>query len=200
MNKTQNQSVSIISEILISVRLVMITMIVCCIAYDALILLFAQFIVPWKAEGSLIMNREEQIVGSELIAQQFTRPEYFWPRPSASGYNASGSGGSNLSPSNPELRMNAMARLRFVDEGKSFVPIPADLVTASGSGLDPDITLEAAQYQAGRIARSRNITIGLVMQTLEDHAFRPGEFLSPEKLINVLNVNRALDEMEIRND
>ena len=121
----------------------------------------AQLLFPDQANGSLIV-REGRVIGSRLIGQYFDKPEYFWSRPSATApfpYNAAASGGSNLGPTNPVLieAVNArVATLRAADPGNDL-PIPVDLVTASGSGLDPHISPAAAFYQLGRVARARGI-------------------------------------------
>ncbi len=147
------------------------------------------------AEGSLVSDNNGAVIGSELIAQSFSRPGYFWPRPSAVNYDASASGGSNLSPANPEVRKRAAEMI--VKMGHSGVElIPADLVTASGSGLDPDITLSAAKYQAERVASARGIPLKEVIKLLERNARTPGGILSGEPLVNVLSVNIELDSAE----
>jgi len=127
-----------------SIRIGLVTMVICCLLYPLVVLGIGQTLTPNSANGSLVSNGLGEIVGSKLIAQKFDRPEYFWPRPSAVDYNAAAAGGSNLSPANPELRERAktlVARFKATAED----PIPADLVTASGSGLDPNITLTAAR-------------------------------------------------------
>jgi potassium-transporting ATPase KdpC subunit len=183
----------ILPQLITSVRMVIVTMAVCCVLYPLAILGTGLTVRPFSADGSLIRNKEGTIVGSELLAQGFTRPEYFWPRPSAVMYDASASGGSNLSPANPELRRRAdtiVAKMN-VTFGN---PLPADLATASGSGLDPHITLAAAKYQAQRVAESRGLSIDTVMGLLERYARHPGGVFTPEPVVNVLLVNMALDE------
>jgi potassium-transporting ATPase KdpC subunit len=175
-------------------RIVLVSMAICCLLYTLLILGVGQTLAPYTANGSLIRNEQGVTIGSELIAQGFSRPEYFWPRPSAVDYNAAAAGGSNLSPTNPELRSQATRIITKmgVTGGKN---IPADLVTASGSGLDPDITLSAAEYQAERVASARGLPITTVMEILQKYANRPGGALTPESLVNVLLVNIALDRL-----
>ena len=132
------------------------------ILYPLLVTGLAQGIFPRKAGGSLSIRSGAQC-GSELIGQPFSDPRYFWGRPSATGpfpYNAAASSGSNLGPTNPALVEAVKARiqaLRSADPGNS-APVPADLVTASGSGLDPHISVEAALYQAPRVARARGLS------------------------------------------
>ncbi len=183
-----------IRQILASGRIVLATMTACCLLYGLVILGFGQAAAPGRANGSLVYNEKGEIAGSALIAQKFTRPEYFWPRPSAVDYDASSAGGSNLSPANPELRAKAqalIAKLGATAENR----VPADLVTASGSGLDPHITLSAAKYQAGRVAAARGLPPASVTGLLEKCAERPGGALTPEPVVNVLDVNRNLDRL-----
>jgi K+-transporting ATPase ATPase C chain len=176
-----------------SIRIVLVSMGVCCLFYCLLILGLGQTLTPYRADGSLIEDEKGVIIGSELLAQGFSRPEYLWPRPSAVEYNASATGGSNLSPTNPELRLRAEAII--AKSGVSGKEIPADLVTASGSGMDPHITLRAAMYQAERIASARGLTIPDVIGLFESSAQRPGGALTPEPIVNVLKVNLALDRL-----
>lgn len=180
-------------DLLTSLRLVILSILVCCILYPAAMLAFGRIVVPWKADGSLIVDDQGRIVGSAQVAQNFTRPEYFWPRPSAVDYNAGATGGSNLSPANPKLTeraKNIIGRYALA-EGRY---IPADLVTASGSGIDPHITLEAARFQMPRVAASRNLSADeierLIMQNAEVPTFR---VFGGEPVINVLRLNLSLD-------
>jgi K+-transporting ATPase ATPase C chain len=189
-----NKNTSVFPQIMTSGRIVLATMTICCLLYGLVILFFGQSVTPNSADGSLVRDEQGEIVGSELIAQGFTRPEYFWPRPSAVDYNASAAGGSNLSPTNPELRSRAEAIMTKMGVAIGN-PLPADLVTASGSGLDPHITLAAAKYQAERVAAARGLSITTVMGFLENYAKRPGGALTPEPMVNVLLVNMALDRL-----
>lgn len=176
-----------------SLRVVVFTMLVCCGLYTLLIYGIGQTITPHTAEGSLITSAQGKVIGSELIAQKFTKPEYFWPRPSAVDYNAAGAGGSNLSPTNPKVRERAQEIIGL--EGASADnPIPADLVTASGGGLDPHITLEAARFQAERVAKARGLPKEYVMGIIENHALKAGGMLMPDPLVNVLQLNIDLDK------
>jgi K+-transporting ATPase ATPase C chain len=175
-----------------SVRVVFITMVMCCLLYPLVILCMGQAFMPNSANGSLVRNGQGEVVGSRLIAQRFDRPEYFWPRPSAVDYNAAAAGGSNLSTANPEVRERAKTLVaRF--GASAHDPIPADLVTASGSGLDPNITLAAARYQAKRVGLARGLPVEAVMSLLDKHAHRPGGVFTPQPLVNVLLVNTALN-------
>ena len=144
-------------NVLTSLRLVILSVLVCCVVYPAAMLAFGQIAMPWKADGSLLTNEQGQVIGSAQLAQGFTRPEYFWPRPSAVDYDASATGGSNLSPANPKLTQRAEGIIKHYGL-KDGQRIPADLVTASGSGMDPHITLEAARFQVPRVAAARGLS------------------------------------------
>ena len=160
----------------------------------------AQVVFPAQANGSLI-EQNGRIVGSALIGQSFDDPKYFWGRPSATSpfpYNAAASSGSNLGPSNPALIDAVQARvaaLRAADAGNTE-PVPADLVTASGSGLDPHISVAAALYQAPRVARTRGLDAGVVAQLVERYTEGPQLGLLGEPRVNVLKLNLALDEVK----
>jgi len=190
-----NIAAGIISQTITSCRVVIATMTVCCLLYGIIVLSFGQLVAPNSANGSLLYNQHGEVFGSELIAQGFSSPEYFWPRPSAVDYNASASGGSNLSPANLELRSRAKSIIASMGVAGEEI-IPADLVTASGSGLDPNISLNAAKYQAERVARSRDLSIASVAKLIEEFSKRPGGVLASEPVVNVLLVNMALDRMD----
>lgn len=168
--------------------------------YPALITGIAQVLFPYQANGSLI-TQNGQAIGSALIGQQFDDPNYFWGRPSATAdhpYNASASGGSNLGPTNPVLQKQVsdrLAALKAVDPSNSQ-PIPVDLVTASGSGLDPDISVAAARYQAARVARVRSLSLDRVQSLIDQYTTgRTFGFLG-EPRVNVLKLNLALDGLQ----
>jgi K+-transporting ATPase ATPase C chain len=167
------------------------------IAYPLVVTGIGQAVFPEQAAGSLIL-RDGKPVGSSLIGQSFSEPKYFWGRPSATGpmpNNASASSGSNQGPLNPALTDAVKGRieaLRAADPGNA-APVPVDLVTASGSGLDPHISVAAAQYQAARVARVRALTPSQVQALVEQHTEgRLFGFLG-EPRVNVLQLNLALD-------
>lgn len=181
------------SDFISGLRVAAATMAICVAGYTALILGFAQAVTPATANGSLVTNAEGEIVGSRLIAQGFTSPEYFWPRPSAVDYNAAGAGGSNLSPANPELAARAKGLIAAYGGATEARPIPADLVTASGAGLDPHISLEGALFQAPRVAETRGVAPSAVTTLVRDMAYAPGGFFTEGRIVNVLELNLALD-------
>jgi K+-transporting ATPase ATPase C chain len=157
----------------------------------------AKAVFPAQADGSLVV-RDGTTVGSRLIGQNFSDPKHFWGRPSATApqpYNASASGGSNQGPLNPALADAVKARveaLRAADPGNT-APVPVDLVTASASGLDPDISPAAAQYQAARVARVRGIPLDRIHTLITDNTQGPTWGFLGESRVNVLALNIALD-------
>lgn len=169
------------------------------IVYPLTVTGLAQLFFQEQANGSVIV-REGKVIGSNLIGQYFDKPEYFWTRPSATTpfpYNAAASGGSNLGPTNPVLIEAVKARviaLRAADPGNDS-PIPVDLVTASGSGLDPHISPAAALYQAKRVARARSLDEAVVRNLIADHTEERQLRLLGERRVNVLQLNLALDAL-----
>ncbi|MBK8185383.1 MAG: potassium-transporting ATPase subunit KdpC [Candidatus Competibacteraceae bacterium] len=169
------------------------------LVYPLLVMSIGQVLFPQQAAGSLI-EQDGKLVGSRLIGQHFTDPKYFWGRPSATGpypYNAAASGGSNLGPLNPALKAaveSRVAALRAADPGNTQ-PVPVELVTASGSGLDPHISPVAAAYQVTRVARTR----GLPLETVRDAVAQQTEArqwgMLGEARVNVLELNRTLDRL-----
>lgn len=157
----------------------------------------AQLVFPQQANGSLV-ERDGKPVGSSLIGQSFTDPKYFWGRPSATApnpYNASASSGSNQGPTNPALAdavKQRIAALHAADPGNTS-PVPVDLVTASGSGLDPQISPAAAQYQVARVARLRHLDVARVQSLVQRHTQERQLGLLGEPRVNVLKLNLALD-------
>lgn len=176
------------------------------IIYPMLITTVSQVVFPHQANGSLIKDANGTIVGSELIGQQFSSPEYFWGRLSATGpvpYNAAASSGSNYGPTNPALigsdgtvnaRITALKDADATAGVTNDLPIPVDLVTSSASGLDPHITLAAAQYQLKRIAALRGIDEATVQKVIDRFTTERLLGLIGEPTVNVLELNRALDQ------
>lgn len=170
------------------------------IAYPFIVTGVAQVIFPAQARGSLVI-RDGKAVGSRLIGQPFSEAKYFWSRPSATSPqpdNGLSSGGSNLGPLNPALTDAVAARIAALHaaDPTNHAPIPVDLVTASASGLDPDISLAAAYYQADRVARIRGLAPVVVQALIASHARRSllGVIGSPR--VNVLELNLALDALK----
>jgi potassium-transporting ATPase KdpC subunit len=169
------------------------------IVYPLVVTGIAGLVFPRQAQGSVIL-RNGTVVGSELIGQSFSDPKYFWSRPSATSpqpYNGTASSGSNLGPLNPALIDAVKARvqaLQAADPGNKE-PIPVDLVTASGSGLDPHISVAAADYQIGRVARARSLDAPAVRRLVAAHAQGSLAGLLGEPRVNVLELNLALDDL-----
>jgi potassium-transporting ATPase KdpC subunit len=166
------------------------------IIYPVLVTVIAQRVFPHQANGSII-EKEGKSVGSGLIGQSFSKPEYFWSRLSATSpvpFNAAASGGSNFGPLNPELKKAAEARIAMLQNYSSTKPVPVDLVTASGSGLDPHISPAAAEYQVSRIAQARKASENdirrLVARSTEERQLG----VLGEARVNVLLLNLALDQ------
>ncbi|HEX8428176.1 K(+)-transporting ATPase subunit C [Hymenobacter sp.] len=174
-------------------RLSLAMLVLCCVLYPAIVWAAAQ-LAPGHGEG-VQLSRKGRVVGYANVGQKFDKPEYFNSRPSAVDYNASGSAGSNKGPSNPEYLATVQARLDtflLQNPGVSKAQVPAELVTASGSGLDPHLSPQGALVQVSRIAKARNLAPGrvqeLVRQQTEGGSFSPAT-------VNVLRLNLALDEL-----
>jgi len=173
------------------------------VLYPLLVTGLARTLFPHEASGSLLRDDMGQVIGSSLIGQTFTDPKRFWARPSATSpmpYNAANSGGSNQGPLNPALIDAVKSRieaLKAADPGNT-APIPVDLVSASASGLDPHISLAAALYQAGRVARLRGLSDDAMSTLLADHT--EGRLLGVlgEPRVNVLQLNLALERAATR--
>lgn len=183
-------------EIMTSLRLFALSIIVCSVGYPLLVLAFAKAVVPEKSTGSLIRNSDGTIVGSRLLAQSFTEPKYFWPRPSAVDFDASATGGSNLSPTNPQIAERAegiVARYELTPPAQ----LPSELVTMSGSGMDPHISLGAAKVQIPRVAAARGLPVDKVLELVTEQAEAlPLATMEKELIVNVLELNLALDQTQ----
>jgi potassium-transporting ATPase KdpC subunit len=170
------------------------------IAYPVIVTAIGQAVFPRQANGS-ILERDGKPVGSELIGQQFDAPGYFWGRLSATTpnpYNAQNSGGSNLGPTNPALADEVKGRILALHaaDPTNTAPIPVDLVTSSGSGLDPDISPAAAAYQASRVAKARGLTLDQVYRAIEQNTSGRQFLVLGEPRVNVLRLNLALDRIQ----
>lgn len=181
-----------------AVSLFVLLTVVTGVVYPLAVTGVAKAAFPHQAEGSLIV-KDGKAVGSSLIGQNFTEPKYFWGRPSATGpmpYNASGSGGSNQGPLNPALVDAVKVRieaLKAADPGNAL-PVPIDLVSTSASGLDPHISVAAAQYQAARVARVRGLSHEAVHAAINRHSEGRLFGLLGEARVNVLELNLELDQ------
>ena len=163
--------------------------------YNLVLWAIGQVAFPAQAEGSLIRRADGTVVGSRLIAQKFARPEYFQPRPSGVDYNAASTGGTNYGPSNPDHLKAVQERLDAVrkQEGVAATQVPSEMVTASGGGLDPHVPPEAAELQAGRVARSRRVDVMRVRELIAAHTEAPTFGFLGRARVNVLELNLALD-------
>lgn len=185
-----------------SIRMLLLLTVVTGVAYPLLVTGLAQVLFPNQANGSLIM-KDGKPVGSTLIGQEFSDPKYFWGRISATTpnpYNGGSSSGSNLGPTNPALTEAAkqrIAALRAADPGNA-APVPVDLATASASGLDPEISPAAAQYQVARVARLRGLSTAVVAALVAAHTRGRQLGVLGEPRVNVLELNLALDALRKR--
>jgi K+-transporting ATPase ATPase C chain len=167
------------------------------VAYPLIVTLIAQITMPYQANGSLVYV-DGRLVGSELLGQEFTSPGYFHGRPSVTGYNGGESAGSNLGPSSAKLMEQVKQRIENVRQENNLptnVPIPADLVLTSASGLDPDISVESAILQVSRVAKARGLAETNVTSLVQDHITYPQFGVLGTRRINVLMLNIALDEL-----
>jgi len=179
-----------------SIRFTIVTGVLLGLGYPLFVTGVAAMIFPHQAAGSLIL-KDGKIIGSELLAQSFTSDRYFHPRPSAAGngYDATASGGSNLAQSSKALVARIQGDIDKLTAQNPGKPVPIDLVTTSASGLDPDITPDAAFYQASRVAKARNLSVDSVHKLVEQHITSRQLGVLGEPRVNVLDLNLALDEL-----
>jgi len=179
--------------------------VLCGIAYPVVMTVIAQVAFPDKANGSLI-TRDGKVIGSALLAQQFTGSNYFWPRPSGCSYGTGGTGiaassASNLGPTSGQLQTNVVNNTAAFLSGNNLptnTPVPADVVFASGSGLDPHISPDAAQLQVARVAAARGLNKDKVRGLVDTYTEQPQWGFLGEPRVNVLLLNIALDQMDPR--
>lgn len=179
-----------------SILFTLVTTILLGIAYPLLVMGLASILFHNKAEGSLIV-RNGQVIGSELIAQSFTSDKYFHPRPSAAGngYDATSSGGTNLAQSNSKLAQRMQADIDKLATQDPNHPVPIDMITTSGSGLDPDMTPDNAYFQAARVATARGVAPDRIRELIARNIKGRDFGLFGEPRVNVLDLNLALDHM-----
>lgn len=183
------------------ITLLFVFTIICGIVYPVLVTGIAQALFPSQAEGSLLRDEDGNVIGSALIGQSFSDPGYVWGRPSVTApapYNAAASTGSNLGNGAPALLDSVNARieaLQKADPGNK-APIPVDLVTASASGLDPHISVAAAEYQLPRIAKARGIKAEVLREVIARHTTPRFQGILGEPVVNVLEINSELHRMQ----
>ncbi|MTH80266.1 potassium-transporting ATPase subunit C [Paracoccus aestuariivivens] len=184
-----------LQSLLASLRITAATMAICVAGYSAAVWAFAQTVTPFTANGSILMDPARNPIGSRQIAQGFSQPGYFWSRPSAVDYNAAGAAGSNRSPTSEDLKARAAETVAAYGATPDN-PLSADLAAASGAGLDPHISEEGALYQVPRVAEARKLDPVKLTELVNQQARPPGAFLSNGRIVNVLDLNRALDQLE----
>ena len=179
-----------------AIRFTLVTTVLLGLGYPLLVTVIAGVVFPHKAAGSLIM-KDGQVIGSEFLAQSFTSDRYFHPRPSAAGngYDATASGGSNLAQSNAKLVQRVQGDIDKLSAENPGEPVPIDMVTTSGSGLDPDITPDNAYFQARRVAKARGLSEDQVRNLIAANTSGRQLGLLGEPRVNVLALNLALDKL-----
>ena len=185
------------TNILTSIRLTLVLIVVLCVIYPVIIT-FAGKLSKGQGSGETVVVNGK-VVGYANEGQSFTKPNYFWGRPSAAGYNAAGSSGSNKGPSNPDYLKDVNSRIDTLLKYHPYLKrgdIPAEMVTASGSGLDPDISPDAAKIQIKRIANVRDLTVQQVTDLVTAHTEGPLLGLFGPAKVNVLKLNVALDALK----
>lgn len=189
----------------VSLSMLLVWTVITGVLYPLVVTGVAQTLFPFQANGSILRNDQEVPVGSRLMGQKFDDPRYFWGRPSVTAptpNNALASAGSNLGPLNPRLLDAVKERIQKLKAAEKAVnvrsdaPIPVDLVTASGSGLDPDISIAAARYQIPRIAQLRHLESEALEALLQQSQVSAQPLIWQEPRVNVLELNRALDRLK----
>jgi K+-transporting ATPase ATPase C chain len=185
-----------VKEIKQGILFTIVTMVLLGGAYHLVIWAIGQAVFASQAEGSLIRRADGTVAGSSLIAQKFTRPAYFQPRPSGVDYNAASTGGTNYGPSNPDHLKAVQERLDAVttQEGVTANQVPSEMVTASGGGMDPHIPPAAAELQVARVASSRTVDVARVRELVTAHTEPPTLGVLGRARVNVLELNLALDQ------
>lgn len=187
-----------LNTLLIALRVTLFTLLLTGVVYPLLVTGLAQVLFPRQAGGSLVRDEQGRIVGSELIGQRFSHPAYFQPRPSAAGergYDPTASGGSNLGPTSQKLRDRAISDLERLKQAnpEAAATVPVELITASGSGLDPHLSLEGALWQAPRLANARGVSPDRIAAVVRTNLQRRDLGFLGEPRVNVLLLNLALD-------
>jgi len=186
-------------EIRPAILMLILFTVICGGIYPAVVTGIAQAVFPKEANGSFITGKNGKELGSSLIGQPFSDPKYFWPRPSAAtdfGYNPMGSGGSNSGPTNPDFIKTIGDRVKALRDTGVTGAIPADLVQASASGLDPHITPEAARLQVARVAKARGVSPDVLMKAVEQATEGRQIGVLGEPRVNVLSLNLGLDGLK----
>jgi K+-transporting ATPase ATPase C chain len=192
---------NILRDILTSIIATIVFAIILCGVYPVLIWGIGELVFPWQTNGSLLTDKSGQVIGSKLIGQNFTEPQYFQSRPSAAGagYDPTSSGGTNLGPTSQKLAtmiQQNIAAYRKENNLSATSSVPADAVTASASGLDPDISLDNAMYQAPRVAAARKLPLSAVENLIQQNIDPRGLGFLGEEGVNVLTLNIALDNLQ----
>lgn len=187
--------------LLVSLRMAVVTIVLTGLIYPMVVWGVSVVAFPKQAAGNLVTDASGRVVGSSLIAQDFTADKYFHPRPSAAGangYDAMSSSASNLGPTSQTLISTVETRVAEVEkaDGATKGSIPVDMVTSSGSGLDPDISPDNAAAQAARVAKARGMSVGVVKQVVAQHTLGRDLGFLGEPRVNVLQVNLALDGLK----
>ncbi|WP_217520871.1 potassium-transporting ATPase subunit KdpC [Vibrio metschnikovii] len=186
-------------QIICSIRATFVFLLLCGVVYTGLITLLGQALFPYQSSGSLI-EKNGKLIGSELIGQHFVSDSYFHGRPTAVGYDPMETGGSNLAPSNPELR-ERVKQDSIIQQNLNSIStenIPVDLLATSGSGVDPHISLSSAKVQAARISANRQLPLEVVMQVIHEYTESPQWGIFGQERVNVLKLNLALDRLTTR--